>query len=90
MLSQHEANLLACIAQEELTMRKMTLMLLGSLLLAGSVMQAASASDLRARQAYHAPRSTTQQLRDANNSTENYARHVGSHNHDFDRSNTFD
>jgi hypothetical protein len=89
MFEPHEAKLLRDIVQEETTMRKTALTILGALLIAGSAVQMATASEHHVRKAYRAPMAATQQFRNANNSIEGRANSFRNYNLDFDRRNTF-
>jgi hypothetical protein len=55
-------------------MRKTVLTILGALLIAGSAVQTASASNYHVRKAYRAPAAASEQFRNANNSTDGYAK----------------
>jgi hypothetical protein len=57
----------------EIKMRKTVLTILGALLIAGSVVQTASASNYHVRKAHSAP-VASEQFRNANNSTDGYAK----------------
>jgi len=70
-------------------MRKTILTILGALLISGSAVQMATASEHHVRKAYRAPISASQQFRNANNSIESRANSVPNDNVDFDRRNTF-
>jgi hypothetical protein len=69
-------------------MRKTILTILGALLISGSAVQMATASEHHMRKAYRAPISASQQFRNANNSIEGRANSLRSDG-DFDRRNTF-
>ena len=58
------------IVQEETKMRKTVLTILGALLIAGSAVQMATASEHHVRKARVAPIATSQQFRNVNNSIE--------------------
>jgi hypothetical protein len=70
-------------------MRKTIITILGALLITGSTVQMATASEHHMRKAYRAPVSASEQFRRANNSTEGYTNGVLNDNSDFDRRNTF-
>jgi hypothetical protein len=70
-------------------MRKTILTILGVLLISGSAVQMATASEHHVRKAYRASISASQQFRNANNSIEGRANSVANGNVDFDRRNTF-
>jgi hypothetical protein len=70
-------------------MRKTVITILSALLITGSAVQMATASEHHMRRAYRAPISASEQFRKANNSTEGYANGVRNDNPDFDRRNTF-
>jgi hypothetical protein len=70
-------------------MRKTVLTILGTLLVAGSAVQMATASEHHVHKAYRAPIATSQQFRNANNSIEGRANSLRNDNLDFDRRNTF-
>jgi hypothetical protein len=89
MYDRHEAKWLRDIVQQETTMRKTILTILGALLISGSAVQMATASEHHVRKAYRAPISASQQFRNANNSVEGRANSVPNDNVDFDRRNTF-
>jgi hypothetical protein len=89
MYDRHEAKWLRDIVQQETTMRKTILTILGALLISGSAVQMATASEHHVRKAYRAPISASQQFRNANNSIESRANSVPNDNVDFDRRNTF-
>ena len=89
MYDRHEAKWLRDIVQQETTMRKTVLTILGALLISGSAVQMATASEHHVRKVYRAPISASQQFRNANNSIESRANSVPNDNVDFDRRNTF-
>ena len=66
-------------------MRKTALTILGALLIAGSAIQMAAASEQHARRAHVAPISVSQQTRNANNSMESHANSVREDNEDVIR-----
>jgi hypothetical protein len=66
-------------------MRKTVLTILGTLLIAGSAIQMAAASEHHARRAHVAPIAVSQQTRNANNSMESYANSVREDNEDVIR-----
>jgi hypothetical protein len=70
-------------------MRKTVITILGALLIAGSAVQMATASERHMRKAYRAPISASEQFRKANNSIEGYANSVRNDDSDFERRNTF-
>jgi hypothetical protein len=70
-------------------MKKTVLTILGALLITGSAVQMATASEHHLRKAHHAPISANEQFRNANNSSEVYTTGVRNDNPDFDRRNTF-
>jgi hypothetical protein len=70
-------------------MRKTVLTILGALLIAGSAVQMASASEHHVRKAYRASIATSQQFRNAHNSIEGRANGPRNDDLDFDRRNTF-
>ena len=55
-------------------MQKTVITILGALLIAGSVVQMATASPYHVRKAYGAPVAASQQFRDANNSSDGFAK----------------
>jgi hypothetical protein len=69
-------------------MRKTALTILGALLIAGSAIQMATASEHHARKAHMAPLAVSQQTRNANNSMESHANSVREDNEDFIRRNS--
>jgi hypothetical protein len=66
-------------------MRKTALTILGALLITGSAVQMAAASEHHARRVHVAPIAVSQQTRNANNSMENHANSVREDNEDFIR-----
>ena len=77
------------IASEETTMRKTALTILGALLIAGSAVQMATASEHHVRKAHRAPIAASQQFRNAYDSIEGRANSLRNDSADFDRRNTF-
>lgn len=77
------------IVQEETKMRKPVLTILGALLIAGSAVQMATASEHHVRKPYRAPIAASQQLRNSNNSIEGAANGPRYNDIDFDRRNAF-
>jgi hypothetical protein len=69
-------------------MRKTVLTILGALLIAGSAVQTATASEHHVRKVYRASIAASQQFRNANNSIGGRANSLRSDG-DFDRRNTF-
>lgn len=70
-------------------MRKTALTILGALLIAGSAVQMATASEHHMRKARRAPISASEQLRRANNSIEDYNNSFRNDSSDFERRNAF-
>jgi hypothetical protein len=70
-------------------MRKTIITILGALLITGSTVQMATASEHHVRKAYRAPMSASEQFRRANNSVDVQTSGVRNDNSDFDRRNTF-
>jgi len=70
-------------------MRKTVLTILGALLIGGSAVQMATASEHHVRKAYRASIAASQQFRNAYNSIEGRANGPRNDNLDFDRRNTF-
>ena len=70
-------------------MRKTIITILGALLITGSAVQMATASEHHVRKAYHAPISSSEQFRKANNSIDVYTNSIRNDYPDFDRKNTF-
>jgi CHASE3 domain sensor protein len=70
-------------------MRKTVLTILGALLIAGSAVQMATASEHHVRKSYRASIATSQQFRNAYNSIEGRGNGPWNDNLDFDRRNTF-
>jgi hypothetical protein len=70
-------------------MRKTIITILGALLITGSAVQMATASEHHVRKAYRAPVSASEQFRRANNSIETYTSGPRNDSVDFDRRNTF-
>ena len=68
MSKRREAKVLRDIVQQETTMRKAIINILGALLITGSAVQMATASEHHMRKAYRAPVSASEQFRKANNS----------------------
>ena len=70
-------------------MRKTAFTILGVLLIAGSAVQRATASEHHVRKARVAPIATSQQFRNVNNSVESPVNSPRNSDFDFDRRNTF-
>jgi CHASE3 domain sensor protein len=70
-------------------MRKTVLTILGALLITGSAVQMATASEHHVRRAYRSPIAASQQFRNANNSIEGRMSSTRNDDRDFDRRNTF-
>lgn len=70
-------------------MRKTIITLLGALLITGSTVQMATASEHHVRKAYRAPMSSSEQFRRANNSVDVQTSGVRNDYSDFERRNTF-
>jgi hypothetical protein len=70
-------------------MRKTIITILGALLITGSAVQMATASEHHLRKAYRAPMSSSEQFRKANNSIDVYTSGARNDHPDFDRRNTF-
>jgi hypothetical protein len=70
-------------------MRKTVLTILGTLLITGSAVQMATASEHHVRKAYRAPIAASQQFRNAFNPIEGRANSPRNDDLDFDRRNTF-
>jgi hypothetical protein len=77
------------IVEEETKMRNTVLTILGALLIAGSAVQMATASEHHVRKPYRAPIAASQQLRNSNNSIEGTANGPRYNDVDFDRRNAF-
>jgi hypothetical protein len=87
MFARHEAIPLRDIEQQEMTMRKTMLTIFGVLVITGSAVQMATASEHHVSKASRAWMSTSQQFRNANASYQDGASSLPSGN--FDRRNTF-
>jgi hypothetical protein len=70
-------------------MKKAALTILGALLIAGSAVQMATASEHHMRKAQRAPISASEQFRRANNSIEGYSNSFRNDSVDFERRNAF-
>lgn len=70
-------------------MRNTVITILGALLIAGSAVQMANASEHHMRKAQRAPISASEQFRKANNSVDVQTSGARNDNSDFERRNTF-